>query len=140
MTRRSRMRDLVFRTIFQNEFRRDSVDVVLGEVLAKEKSDSIRRDVERYVRGIYENLNSIDGKIASCLENWTLDRLSLVDKCVLRLGAYELLYESDVPVQVTLDEAIELAKKYGTDNSGKFVNGVLDRIAKQFVTEEKWRL
>lgn len=140
MTRRSRMRDLVFRAIFQNEFRKDSVNDVLEEVLAKEKSDSIRRDVERYVRGIYENLDSIDSKIASCLENWTLDRLSFVDKCVLRLGAYELLYENDIPVQVTLDEAIELAKKYGTDNSGKFVNGVLDRIAKQFVAEEKWRL
>jgi len=134
------MRDLVFRAIFQNEFRKDSVNDVLEEVLAKEKSDSIRRDVERYVRGIYENLDSIDSKIASCLENWTLDRLPFLDKCVLRLGAYELLYENDIPVQVTLDEAIELAKKYGTDNSGKFVNGVLDRIAKQFVAEEKWRL
>lgn len=140
MTRRSRMRDLVFRAIFQNEFRKDSVEAILEEVLGKEKSDSIRRDVERYVKGIYENLDSIDSKITSCLENWTLDRLSLVDKCVLRLGTYELLYEGDVPVQVTLDEAIELAKRYGTDNSGKFVNGVLDKIAKQFAAEEKWRL
>jgi N utilization substance protein B len=56
------------------------------------------------------------------------------------LGTYELLYEPDVPIQVTLDEAIELAKRYGTDNSGKFVNGVLDRLAKQYVPEEKWRL
>ncbi|MCS7174966.1 transcription antitermination factor NusB [Pseudothermotoga sp.] len=134
------MRDLVFRAIFQNEFRKDSVEAILEEVLGKEKSDSIRRDVERYVKGIYENLDSIDSKITSCLENWTLDRLSLVDKCVLRLGTYELLYEGDVPVQVTLDEAIELAKRYGTDNSGKFVNGVLDKIAKQFAAEEKWRL
>lgn len=134
------MRDLVFKVIFQNEFRKDSVDTVLQEVLAKEKSDTIRRDVERYVKGIYEHIDSIDEMIASCLENWTFDRLSSVDRCVLRLGAYELLYEPDVPVQVTLDEAIELAKKYGTDNSGKFVNGVLDRFAKQYVPEEKWRL
>lgn len=134
------MRDLVFKVIFQNEFRNDLVEVVLEEVLAKEKSDSIRKDVERYVKGIYERLNVIDEKISSCLENWTFDRLSCVDRSVLRLGTYELLYEPDIPVQVTLDEAIELAKKYGTENSGRFVNGVLDRIAKQYVSEEKWRL
>ncbi|MGB9790425.1 transcription antitermination factor NusB [Thermotoga caldifontis] len=140
MSRRSRMRELVFKVIFQNEFRNDLIETVLEEVLAKEKSDSIRRDVERYVKGIYERLNVIDEKISSCLENWTFDRLSCVDRSVLRLGTYELLYEPDVPVQVTLDEAIELAKKYGTENSGRFVNGVLDRIAKQYVSEEKWRL
>lgn len=140
MSRRSKMRDLVFKVIFQNEFRNDLVEVVLEEVLAKEKSDSIRKDVERYVKGIYERLNVIDEKISSCLENWTFDRLSCVDRSVLRLGTYELLYEPDIPVQVTLDEAIELAKKYGTENSGRFVNGVLDRIAKQYVSEEKWRL
>ncbi|KAF2958520.1 N utilization substance protein B [Thermotoga sp. Ku-13t] len=140
MSRRSRMRELVFKVIFQNEFRNDLIETVLEEVLAKEKSDSIRKDVERYVKGIYERLNVIDEKISSCLENWTFDRLSCVDKSVLRLGTYELLYEPDVPVQVTLDEAIELAKKYGTENSGRFVNGVLDRIAKQYVSEEKWRL
>ncbi len=134
------MRELVFKVIFQNEFRNDLIETVLEEVLAKEKSDSIRRDVERYVKGIYERLNVIDEKISSCLENWTFDRLSCVDRSVLRLGTYELLYEPDVPVQVTLDEAIELAKKYGTENSGRFVNGVLDRIAKQYVSEEKWRL
>lgn len=134
------MRELVFKVIFQNEFRNDRIETVLEEVLAKEKSDSIRKDVERYVKGIYERLNVIDEKISSCLENWTFDRLSCVDRCVLRLGTYELLYEPDVPVQVTLDEAIELAKKFGTENSGRFVNGVLDRIAKQYVSEEKWRL
>jgi N utilization substance protein B len=140
MARRSRMRDLVFKVIFQNEFRKDLVDTVLQEVLSKEKSDSVRKDVERYVRGIYDHIGCIDEKISSCLENWTLERLSSVDRCVLRLGTYELLYEPDVPIQVTLDEAIELAKRYGTDNSGKFVNGVLDRLAKQYVPEEKWRL
>jgi len=97
MARRSKMRDLVFKIIFQNEFRKDVVDAVLQEVLSKEKSDSIRKDVERYVRGIYSHIDSIDQKISSCLENWTLERLSSVDRCVLRLGTYELLYEPDVP-------------------------------------------
>ncbi len=59
---------------------------------------------------------------------------------MLRLGTYELLYEKDVPIEVTLDEAVELAKKYGTENSGRFVNGVLDRIAKSFAPEPKYHI
>lgn len=138
MTRRSKMRDTVFKTIFQNEFRNESVETLLKEIMEHEKEVSIKDDVVRYVRGIYDNLTQIDEKISACLENWHLERLSSVDRCVLRLGTYELLYEKDVPIEVTLDEAVELAKKYGTENSGRFVNGVLDKIAKSFAPEPKY--
>ncbi len=131
------MRDTVFKTIFQNEFRNESIDVLLQEIMNNEKNDSIKNDVARYVRGIYDNLSQIDEKISICLENWHLERLSSVDRSILRLGTYELLYEEDVPIEVTLDEAVELAKKYGTENSGKFVNGVLDKIARSFAPEVK---
>lgn len=140
MTRRSQMRDSVFKAIFQNEFRNESVEIIVKEIIEREKEDSIKNDVIRYVRGIYDNLPQIDEKISTCLENWHLERLSSVDRCVLRLGTYELLYEQDVPIEVTLDEAVELAKKYGTENSGRFVNGVLDKIAKSFAPEPKYHI
>ncbi|HOJ87561.1 MAG TPA: transcription antitermination factor NusB [Pseudothermotoga sp.] len=134
------MRDIVFKTIFQNEFRNESTEILVKEIMDREKEDSVKDDVVRYVRGIYENLPQIDEKISVCLENWHFERLSSVDRCVLRLGTYELLYEKDVPIEVTLDEAVELAKKYGTENSGRFVNGVLDRIAKSFAPEPKYHI
>ncbi|WP_041446680.1 transcription antitermination factor NusB [Pseudothermotoga thermarum] len=134
------MRDLVFKVLFQSEFREDEIDEILKELLSKENSDSLKADVERYVANIKEKKKLIDEKISSCLENWELDRLSTVDKCLLRLGTYELLYEADVPIEVTLDEMIELAKKYGTEDSGRFVNGVLDKIAKTYAPAEKFLL
>ncbi len=139
-TRRHRMRLAVFKTLFQYEFREDDPLEILEEVMDRSLNDKTRKDARRYVKNIFENLEEIDKVIAQYLENWTLDRLSAVDRNVLRLGTYELLYELDVPIEVTIDEAIEIAKRYGTENSGKFVNGVLDRIAKEKAPKEKFLL
>ena len=139
-TRRHRMRLVVFKTLFQYEFRKDDPFKILKEVVDRSLDDKAKDDAKRYVRNIFENLKDIDSIISQYLENWTLDRLSSVDRNVLRLGTYELLYESDVPIEVTIDEAIEIAKKYGTENSGKFVNGVLDKIAKEKAPKEKFLL
>ena len=139
-TRRHRMRLVVFKTLFQYEFRKDDPFKILKEVVDRSLDDKAKDDAKRYVRNIFENLKEIDNIISQYLENWTLDRLSSVDRNVLRLGTYELLYEADVPIEVTIDEAIEIAKKYGTENSGKFVNGVLDKIAKEKAPKEKFLL
>jgi len=137
VTRRSRMRELVFKTLFQNEFRNEQIQDVLSEVLGSEKTASIRRDARRYIQGLSRNARLIDQVISQHLENWSIDSLASVDRNVLRLGTYELLFEMDIPIEVTIDEAVEIAKRYGTENSGKFVNGVLDKIAKTTVPEEK---
>ena len=139
-TRRHRMRLAVFKTLFQYEFRQDDPFEILKEVMDRSLNDKAKEDARRYVENIFESLEEIDKVISQYLENWTLDRLSVVDRNVLRLGTYELLYELDVPIEVTIDEAIEIAKKYGTENSGKFVNGVLDRIAKEKAPKEKFLL
>ena len=76
------------------------------------------------------NREKIDQTITSASKNWGLDRMSAIDRCILRLAVCEMTYLQDAPVPVIIDEAIELAKKYSTENSGKFVNGVLDSIAK----------
>ncbi len=85
--------------------------------------------VERLVRGAMSHLNAIDDLVGRCSLNWKLSRMARVDRNILRLAAYELAFEPDVPGRATLNEAIELAKRYGTEDSGKFVNGILDRIA-----------
>jgi N utilization substance protein B len=81
------------------------------------------------VHGVADNLDGIDKKIAAASQNWRLERMSRVDRNLLRLGTWELMFRSDVPRAVILDEAVELAKSFGTDESSGFVNGVLDRIA-----------
>jgi N utilization substance protein B len=77
------------------------------------------------------NREKIDEIITSTSRNWDLGRMSAIDRCVLRLAVCEMMFLGDAPVPVIIDEAIELAKKYSTENSGKFVNGVLDSIAKR---------
>jgi N utilization substance protein B len=81
------------------------------------------------VRGVADNLDGIDKKVSAASQNWRLERMSRVDRNLLRLGTWELMFRSDVPRAVILDEAVELAKSFGTDESSGFVNGVLDRIA-----------
>ncbi|MDI6784810.1 MAG: transcription antitermination factor NusB [bacterium] len=72
----------------------------------------------------------IDGLIRSTVEHWTFDRIAVLDRNILRLAIAELLYVNNIPVQVTINEAVELAKKFSTKDSGKFINGVLDKIVK----------
>ena len=81
------------------------------------------------VRGVADNLDVIDERVTAASQNWRLERMSRVDRNLLRLGTWELMFRSDVPRAVILDEAVELAKSFGTDESSAFVNGVLDRIA-----------
>ena len=82
------------------------------------------------VRGTLEHLEEVDSLIRRQAEHWRLERMPAVDRNILRLAIYEFLYETDVPKLVILDEAIELAKQFGTEQSGRFVNGVLDGILK----------
>jgi N utilization substance protein B len=83
------------------------------------------------VRGVASSLASIDERIAKASTNWRVERMTRVDRNVLRLGVWELSERPDVPRAVALDEAVEVAKRFGTEESGAFVNGVLDRIAEE---------
>jgi len=83
------------------------------------------------VRGIVEKLAELDAKISAASSNWRIERMTRVDRNLLRLGTWELLFRTDVPRAVVLDEAVELAKSYGTDESSAFVNGVLNQVAEK---------
>jgi transcription antitermination protein NusB len=84
---------------------------------------------DELVRGVARELATIDESIAKASENWRIERMARVDRNVLRIATYELMREQEVPRSVALDEAVNLAKKFGSEDSGKFVNGVLSRIA-----------
>jgi len=100
-----------------------------------------QQDIMDYTRGllsgIEEERDTIDEHIKSASDNWKLDRITYVDSNILRIGIYEMLFAEDVPPKVAIDEAIELAKKYGSEDSREFINGVLDRVLRDFYKREK---
>jgi N utilization substance protein B len=130
MTRRTRGREIALQVLYQTE---------LNPGLAPEE---IRRFVERrllgdkklceftcgLIAGIQEHRPRIDALISEVAENWRLDRMAAIDRNILRLGAYEILYCPDVPTKVAINESLELAKRYSTGQSSRFVNGILDRL------------
>jgi N utilization substance protein B len=100
----------------------------LSEGAAKPDPES-RRFAEQLVVGVWDHLQEIDELIQSHSHNWRLDRMSRIDRNVLRLAIFELKYLADVPRKVTINEAVELGKRFGTEASSAFINGLLDRIA-----------
>ena len=94
-------------------------------------SDEARAFSEALVRGTKSDQAKIDQLIAECAEHWELERMAVVDRNILRMAVWELLWSPDVPPKVAINEAIEIAKKFGTKESSRFINGVLDRIHKE---------
>jgi N utilization substance protein B len=88
-----------------------------------------REHAEACVRGVADKLEEIDKTLRTASINWRLERMTRVDRNILRLGAWELSFRPDIPRAVVLDEAVELAKRFGAEDSGAFVNGVLDKVA-----------
>ena len=89
---------------------------------------------ERLVAGVLEHKKDLDALIGRCASHWKISRMQIVDRNILRIGAYELLWLDDVPAKVTVNEAIELAKDFGDEKAAKFVNGILDKV---FATEPR---
>jgi transcription antitermination protein NusB len=88
----------------------------------------IKEFAERLVSGVLERQPDLDSVIRKYAQNWEMHRMAAVDRCILRLAAYELLFDPDTPVSVVINEAVEIAKAYSTADSGKFVNGILDKV------------
>lgn len=98
---------------------------------ANPSPDPVRQFADRLVEGAVEHRLEIDRKLAEIAENWRLDRMSTVDRNVLRMAMYELTYERGTPAKVVINEAIDIAKKFGTEQSAAFVNGVLDAAMRE---------
>ena len=132
MTRRRVARELAFRAAYQADVTGDPIDRCLNEIFEDLEAPA-EADVKDFagslVRILAKHQAEIDAAVSRIAKNWSLSRMAATDRSVIRLAAAELLYHPDVPVRVTLDEAIEIAKKYGMETSGSFVNGILDRLA-----------
>jgi N utilization substance protein B len=129
MTRRSRAREVALQLLFQHDHN-PGIDRPVVEQFASDRLHD--GALEPYCLSLYDgvvsNLTAIDERLAKAAENWRLSRMAGVDRNALRLGAYELLFQPETPAAVAFDEAIELARRYGSAESPAFVNGVLDRL------------
>jgi N utilization substance protein B len=135
MRKRTRAREFALQILYQIDIRQaEPADVLQSfwdeKVDRDEKEPEIAEYTETLVRGVIEKLDSIDKTIERYAENWEIHRMAYVDRNILRLAAYEMLHLDEIPVKVAINEAVELAKRYGEPDSSKFVNGILDRIAK----------
>jgi N utilization substance protein B len=136
MTRRSRGREVALQVLYQIE---QNPGMAVGEVrqfidrrlLADPKLVEFTLDL---IAGVRQHQPRIDEMIKEVAENWRLDRMAAIDRNILRLGAYEMLFRTEVPAKVAINEALELAKRYSTAQSSRFVNGILDRVLQLHAT------
>ncbi|MCR8847094.1 transcription antitermination factor NusB [Rossellomorea sp. SC111] len=120
-------REKALQALFQIDMSGIQPEVALRNVL--EEEEKMDAYLEQIVLGFMENQERIDGHIRESLEKWSFDRLAKVDRNILRLGVYELLFVEDVPNNVVINEAVEIAKIFGDDQSSKFINGVLSKVS-----------
>lgn len=138
---RRRARQYALQMLFQYEFTASSTFRALpadsdqdaaqdwpGDYSAE--PEQVRSFADELFQGTLRHRDEIDAVIRNAAEHWDLDRMVAVDRNILRLAAYEILYRQDIPAAVTIDEALEIAKKFSTQESASFINGLLDRIAK----------
>lgn len=122
--KRREAREKAVQTLFQL----DNTEMTVDEAIMYITDSPINAFYESLVKGTIENRTEIDAVLKDKLENWSLDRLPKIERTVLRLAVYELLYNEDAPHRVVLNEAIELCKQFGDEKSGRFVNGVLSKF------------
>jgi len=129
MKKRTRAREIALQFLYQLDLRGDDLMAEAKTFVRGEERDSeTARFALRLVEGTVEHRNEIDRMIQGVAQNWNISRMAVVDRNVLRLASYELLHCDDIPPKVAINEAIELGKRYSTQNSGAFINGILDKI------------
>jgi len=129
---RRRAREIAFRLLYQAELTHDSIAASWAQSPdAAALPDDAREYIDELVKALEDDSAAIDLKIEGALDHWKLDRLAATDKSVLRLATAELAHLRGTPARVILDEAVDIARRFGRDESGRFVNGVLDRVARE---------
>jgi len=131
--KRRKAREYALQLLFQIDFtkreleRKDIEEFWSG----KKESGDIKEFTEKLIKGTIESLDEMDSIIEKATENWFLKRMAAVDRNILRFAAYEILHRKDIPYAVTINEALEIAKKYSSAEAASFLNGVLDKLAKE---------
>jgi N utilization substance protein B len=127
-SRRSRAREMALQVLYQQDLNPDTApDEVRKQIVERLHDEELSRFAWGVYAGVMESRPLLDARIEAVATNWSLKRMAPTDRNVLRIGAFELLY-TDTPPKVVIDEALELAKRYGSAQSSQFVNGILDRL------------
>lgn len=129
MSKRRQSREHTLKILYRQDITHEDIDETIEHYWEENNINSGITDFSaQLARGTVNNLKEIDTCIEKASEHWALDRLGIIDRNILRMAVYELLFMDDIPPKVTINEAIEIAKKFGTDDSANFVNGLLDKI------------
>jgi len=132
MRKRTLAREFALQVLYQLDITSDTPDNALDNFWSNHNDEEIETSLKEFsselVKGVANNLKEIDKRIVQFAANWQLERMAVVDRNIMRLGAFELLYRDDIPPKVSINEAVELAKKFSGLESGKFVNAILDKI------------
>jgi N utilization substance protein B len=140
---RRKGREYALQALYLMDVAKVDLAKAIRSVSVDEKSDPDSKVFSaRLAQGTFDKITHLDEVIVKHTQNWEIGRMAALDRNILRLGAFELIYELDTPVSVIIDESVEIAKIYSTDESGKFVNGILDKIKRErpiIATNEKKR-
>ncbi|HTW97044.1 MAG TPA: transcription antitermination factor NusB [Candidatus Methylomirabilis sp.] len=142
MSNRHLARTMAMQTLFTWDFNGRKTEADISELI-KNNFDNFAPGFDDHgfvgetVVGVLKNIDKIDGLITKYATDWPLEQITIVDRNILRIGAYELLFREDIPPKVAINEAIEIAKAFGGESSGKFVNGVLGAMFKNELTDEQ---
>src|SRR5229473_5356273 len=133
MGARRKARELALQMLYQHDLSGNPTDMILTtfEDLQKSKPNT-REFATRVFKGTVDHLGEIDAMIVQQADNWRIERMAVVDRNIIRMSIYEFMHENDTPKLVIIDEAIEIAKKFGTQKSSQFINGILDGILKRY--------
>ena len=134
MGRRRKSREFALQVLYQLNMTKEDADRALAQFQENfSPQGEVDEFLKRIVLGVLEHRGELDRLIEQYLENWRLDRINVIDRNILRMALYELLYCEEIPPKVTINEAIDLGKRYGSEDSGSFINGILDRIQNEVV-------
>lgn len=129
MRKRTQARGYALQILYQIDITGDPVDVVLSRFWEDVKSDpEVREFATQVARGALENLTEINALITEHSEHWDIARMPAIDRSILRSAIYELLYRNDIPCKVVINEAVDMAHRFSTVDSGKFINAILDKL------------
>ncbi|MFY9402806.1 MAG: transcription antitermination factor NusB [Candidatus Omnitrophota bacterium] len=132
MRKRTLARELAMQILYQVDVTRDASSAAIDNFWAssnlEDTDESVKEFSLRLVNGVIANIEEIDKKISEYAQNWKLERMAIVDRNIMRLGCFELIYCEDIPAKVSINEAVDLAKKFSGAESGKFVNAILDKV------------
>lgn len=132
MRKRTKAREFALQVLYQADITHDNYEVSLEEFWKEPSEEVVNEEVKDFtsslVKGVADNLATIDKAISKYAANWDLKRMAVIDRNILRLASFELIWRNDIPLKVAINEAVELAKKYSGPEASKFVNGVLDKV------------